>query len=120
MEWLWGQFLEALKYPPFAVGTLVLVLGMGIVEFTARMLPANMSPTIAIRLSWAAAFILSFAVGTLLNHTDFGIAIALTIAVCAPSMQVYVMRWLYARLPQLQPQSMKENPIVRPGDINWP
>lgn len=120
MEWLWGQFLEALKYPPFAVGIITLALGMGLVEFTARMLPANMAPTIAVRVSWTVAFAVSCAVGSLLNHTDFGLAVALTISILAPSAQVYLMRFLYARYPQLQPQSMCENPNVKPGDPHWP
>jgi hypothetical protein len=120
-DWFYAKLVVAFGYPWFTAGTIGLVLSMGAVEFTARMLPASMAATIATRLSWASACAIGFLVSFLLNPTDLGFGIALTVAVAAPSVQLLGMRLLYAKYPQLQPQSMAENHSAnRPGDINWP
>jgi hypothetical protein len=122
MEWLWLKFIEALAHQWFSAAAIGLVLGMGAIEFTARMLPANTSPTVATRVSWVTACAASFGVAFLLNTSAMGFAIALTVGVGSPSAQLMIMRFLYARYPSLKPQSMADNfrACPPPGEVKWP
>ena len=109
LEWLGVVFIKAFGHVPFDAGFIGLVFGMGAVEFAARMLPARTEPTIATRISWAVACVTAFAVSMLLNPTALGFAIAATVSVSAPSLQLLIMRELYAWRPHLKPESMREN-----------
>jgi hypothetical protein len=121
LEWLSAKLALALGHPEFTAAAIGLVLGMGAVEFTARMLPADTKPTIATRISWAVACLVAFAVAFGLNPTALGFALALTAAVVAPTLELVVLRYLALRWPNLMPQSMCETPAkLPPADIHWP
>jgi hypothetical protein len=121
LEWLFAKLVIALSHPEVAAAIIGLVLGMGAVEFTARMLPADTKPTIATRVSWATACAVAFVVAFSLNQTALGFALALTAAVTAPTLELIIIRALGSRWPNLLPQSMCENPkALPPGDVHWP
>jgi hypothetical protein len=121
LEWLFAKLVIALSHPEVAAAIIGLVLGMGAVEFTARMLPANTKPTIATRISWATACAVAFVVAFSLNTTALGFALALTAAVAAPTLELVIIGALASKWPNVLPHSMRENPkALPPGDIYWP
>lgn len=122
LDWFFAKLMEGLDHLTFTAGALGLVLGMGAVEFTARMLPANTPVSIATRISWAVSFAVAFAVAFVLNETPLGFAVAITAAVTAPSLQIVLMRIAYTRWPDLKPLAMRQNPPAcdRPSDAHWP
>jgi hypothetical protein len=127
LEWIFVKLGIALGHAEIAAGALGLMLGMATVEFTARMLPAAMPASIATRISWAVSCVIAFAVAFVLNQTPLGFAIALTAAVSAPSLQIFIIRAIAARYPKFMPPAMAENERTacpplrdRPSDVHWP
>jgi hypothetical protein len=120
-EWFFAKLIVIFGHPELTAACIGLVLGMGTVEFTARMLPAETAPTIARRISWAVACAAAFVVAFILNRTPLGFALALTAAVVAPTLELIVIRLIALRWPSLMPQSMCESPNkLPPSDIHWP
>lgn len=107
LDWIAVQ-VRALAATAHGMSSIVgLLIGIFLAETIAHMLPQQMNPYEADRLTRLSCFGVSSCVTFALDVSLLGFCLAILTGLAGPTLHQFGSRWLYAKFPDTQPKAMK-------------